>query len=350
MKLDNFKYIIRTSLLTTLLAMELTSPFIQTEAIVKPEVTDVTFDSTPTFQDIIYGTVAEQESLWYHDLLKVDTARSQFGLTGEGVTIAVIDSGIAPINGLEEKIVDSYDFAENTETLNGKPILKTSHGTSVASVLTGIAPNVKLIDFNVTFDEKGGLSTDGIIQSYQQILNLLDIGVDIDIVQMSFGDDNYSRTEHHLLKQIASRGVLLVTSSGNTGTDQIRYPSAYDDVISVGSIDSTKYRSEFSSFGKFVDVVAPGSEIEVLSRFGITQRATGTSFAAPLVSGILALYKEAYPTASPSKLTQMLFENTEDLGSKGKDNEYGYGLVSAIPPKQYALQNTLVSQVFNSLN
>lgn len=293
----------------------------------------------------------EPKSGWYLRALGVDVAHN-YGLTGKGVTIAVLDSGISfKDESLSKRVIASYDCSEGLEQENGRPVLVSDHGTKVASIIvsetTGIAPGVNLMDFNVALSgvENANISGKGVVQAYQKILELLDSGVKIDIVQMSYGFEKPSESSQKLLGEIASRGVILVASSGNEGEEaienQIQYPAAYEDVIAVGSITDKMVRAKSSSYGAFVDIAAPGSHIDVLLRDGTHGYASGTSMAAPMVSGILALYKEAYPSASNKEIVQMLFENAKDLGLEGKDIEYGYGLATPLPPERIEVNEFL---------
>lgn len=310
-------------------------------------------DSSEPTSAIFHSSVNNLATEWYHELTNVEQARTK-GLTGNGVTIAVIDSGIAhDVQGLSEKVVARYDYSADLEYKDGKPVLDVDHGTQVASVIAsdsfGVAPGARIFEFNIAQGGRYGSAPGGAVKAYEKILELLDNGETIDIVQMSFGSRNYSEKEEKLLKKIASKGVLLVASTGNHGTDEIRYPAAYPNVIAVGNIDSTKSRFETSGYGSYVDVVAPGVELNSLMKDGTISPFTGTSASTPFVSGVLALYKEAYPTATPTKLAEMLFENAADLGIEGKDEEYGYGLVNAAPPEQYNVEDTLIEKVLFSL-
>lgn len=284
---------------------------------------------------------------WYNNTLDVDDALS-LGLTGEGVTIAVLDTGIASMNELNSKVIARYDFSEGLEHENGVPVLEDDHGTNVASIISsnsfGIAPGAKLIDFNIGIGDCPDVSVAGTIKAYEKIIELLDSGTEIDIVLMCYNSDYFKEEEKNLLSEIASRGVFLVASSGNDATNVTQYPASLPEVITVGSIGEENTLSDFSNFGPSVDVVAPGEDIFTLGFDEEYLYFSGTSASAPLVSGVLALYKEAYPTLSKDEITQMLFDNAKDLGPEGKDEEYGYGLVSAVPPKQYVLDDTQVDE------
>jgi hypothetical protein len=124
--------------------------------------------------------------------------------------------------------------------------------------------------------------------------------------------------------------------------------------IAVGSIKENLDHVTSSSEGEELDIVAPGENI--LSTINYEDGASikhdndsGTSMAVPHISGILALYRENYPTFGPTLIENMLYVQATDLGEKGKDSEYGYGLPTAIPPKYYTINKEIVVNTFSHI-
>ena len=127
--------------------------------------------------------------------------------------------------------------------------------------------------------------------------------------------------------------MLIVAASGNLGdtvSNEVLYPARYPTVIAVGSVNQNLKRSDFSYYGSDLEFVAPGENI--FSTFNGSEvetyaEASGTSMASPFVSGMAALYKQAYPSLKGPSIRTYMQKSALDLGKKGKDSEYGYGLV-----------------------
>ncbi len=125
-----------------------------------------------------------------------------------------------------------------------------------------------------------------------------------------------------------------MASSGNSGKSVKNYPASYDNVISVGAIDSDLSIASFSTFNDAVDLAAPGVGIAVCAidetstdLEGPYRNRNGTSFSAPAVAGTAAMIKALSPELSPTEIEQILKDTALDLGDPGKDDYYGYGLI-----------------------
>lgn len=136
----------------------------------------------------------------------------------------------------------------------------------------------------------------------------------VQVVNLSLGG---ARSEL-LARVFAELSVRMqfVAAAGNDGAAQLRYPAAYPEVLAVGAVDARLRRSRWSNYGRLLDLVAPGEDLWTVDERGAGYFASGTSFAAPLVSAALAL------SVSP----QALLLQAHDLGMAGRDDEYGSGL------------------------
>lgn len=255
------------------------------------------------------------------------------GLTGAGVKIAIIDTGIAPHPDLS--IAGGADFVND-----GKDsyLDENGHGTHVAGIAAGLnntigivgaAPEASLYAVKVLGASGGGDLADVISGVDWCISN------EMDVINMSLGTSTYSAALEAALDEAYASGIIVAASAGNYGDnpnsveDTVTYPGRLDSVIGVSAINSSRLITDFSSIGPSVDIAAPGKDIYSTSLNQGYKTMDGTSMSAPYVSGILALYKEAYPTAVPAELFQMLAANALDLGAPGKDVLYGYGLAQA---------------------
>lgn len=148
--------------------------------------------------------------------------------------------------------------------------------------------------------------------------------------------------ENTLLQELYNvNGILSVAAAGNDGGSSFSYPASYENVLSVGAVDSSKSLALFSQYNSYVDLVAPGVAIwstlpssycYYCSLYGYNTYGPldGTSQATPFVSGIAALLMSANPSWGVEKITDALLSAAEDLGDVGRDDLYGYGLVSAL--------------------
>lgn len=274
---------------------------------------------------------------------------------GKDVTIAVIDTGIAYENYRRYK--KAPDF-ENTEFVKGYDFVNrdfhpnddNGHGTHVAGTIAqttnnfigtaGIAFKAKIMPIKV-LDRRG-------IGTYSDIAEAIFYAVDngADIINLSLGGYYPSKVLEDALKYASQKGVLVIASAGNDGKEGLAYPAAYDDyVIAVGATRVDKTLTYYSNYGNSLDLVAPGGDLKVDQnndgyKDGILQQTfvrnprrfgyyffQGTSMSAPHVTGVAALLMSLGLDSYKTK--EILFQTAQDLGEKGPDKFYGYGLVDA---------------------
>lgn len=266
-----------------------------------------------------------QQIDWGIYRVKAPTAWKQ-GYTGKGIKIAVLDTGIGP----HQDIIVSGGVS----FVGGDYHDRNGHGTSVAGIIgaknnafgtIGVAPNAQLYAVKVLPDRGSGTITALIKGINWAIANKMDI------INMSLTTPvNYPPLQD-ACERAYRAGILLVGIAGNFGADggkdTTRYPAKYPSVIAVGNITSSNTRYYTSSYGPSLEVVAPGKSIYSPYKNHSYTYMTGTSMAAPYVTGILALLKQKYPTLTNIQLRALLDKNTHDLGTKGRDSYYGYGLV-----------------------
>lgn len=218
------------------------------------------------------------------------------GYFGEGVKIAVLDSGCDFDNiYLRDRIILGKNFTKDDNS--DENIFKdyNGHGTHVAGIIgssaLGVAPKCELIILKVV----QGNGT-GSIESFLRAFRFA-IEEKVDIISISLGSPNEVEEIHDSIKIANSLGISVVCAAGNLGdgnsdTDELLYPSAYNEVISVGAVDNNKSIANFTNSNKEVDVVAPG--VNILSTFLENRFAflTGTSMSAPFVTGVIALIIE----------------------------------------------------------
>jgi subtilisin family serine protease len=245
------------------------------------------------------------EHLWHLEKIKLSQARERGLGTGKGIKVAVLDTGI---NGshpeLRGKVTISYDKymhkLSNPEDTDG-------HGTQVASLICGntigVAPDVKIIDV-VLLERKYGKLVDFI----WVLSEILKYHTDVPVVNISGGlyhshKDHEDPRLHTLIQRFSDKQIFLVVAAGNRGVGKTISPGIFREVISVGATTKNDEVWKKSGGDKLVDskgeytvpdLVAPGASIYVPAKQGGFERVSGTSMAAPIVSGIIALLIEKF--------------------------------------------------------
>jgi len=248
--------------------------------------------------------------------------------TGAGITVAVLDTGVkASHPDLKGKVAKGYNAITNKA---GARTDNNGHGTFLAGMIAGksngkgivgIAPGAKILPVKV-------LDTDGIGDSddiARGIIWAVDHGADV--INMSFGADSTNKVEAEAIDYARGAGVTLIAAAGNEGFKEVMYPAGYPGVLGVGAVDIDNKRAAFSNSGSHVDVVAPGQGI--LSTFNSRPYTwtSGTSMSTAYVSGIAALAMSYSPGAGGEPLAQQISATAIDLGTTGRDTDYGDGLV-----------------------
>jgi subtilisin family serine protease len=304
------------------------------------------------------------------------------GLYGQGVRIALLDNGFnyaghPALAGLQ--LVAQRDFVNGDEVVGdqtGQPVTgdetrssQNHHGTQVLALLaghdpgrfSGVAPEAEYL---LAKTEENAAETPADEDRWIAGLEWAD-SLGAQVVNSSLGyntwDDGTGYAYEDLdgrtglttqAAQLAvERGIAVVAAAGNEGNTDWGYlttPADAPGVIAVGAVDLEGALAGFSSHGPTADgrikpdVVAPGEGVVTVAVRGVGYvRLNGTSFAAPLVSGVCALLRQAQPAWGPAQLQDALRQSAEDLGEAGPDTLYGWGLLDAL--KASGLQGALPS-------
>ncbi|MDK2931786.1 MAG: serine protease [Bacillota bacterium] len=258
-----------------------------------------------------------------------------FTTGSSSVVVAVIDTGVQTDHpDLAGHITAGYDFYNRTtyvRDING-------HGTHVAGIIgaltnngvgmAGINWNVRIMPLKVTDDSGSGyLDLSMIIEALRYAA---DHGANV--VNMSFQIGGATTGEDPFMDQAIeyayNKGVTMVAAAGNDGEPWVAYPARDPRVIAVGAVGPDLARATWSNYGSEVDVVAPGADILSTWPTNSFANASGTSMATPHVAGLAALMI-ASGVRGPAAVAKALHETAMDLGSPGRDSEYGWGVVNA---------------------
>jgi hypothetical protein len=237
---------------------------------------------------------------------------------GDGVTVAIIDTGIAAHPALAGRI-RHFDLTDDqSPELNG-------HGTAVASLIAGqdrtapgVAPSSNLLDIRVA-DAEGNSSS---FQLAEGILTAVAEGAEVINISMgSFGDSPLVR---RAVEQATAKGIVIVASSGNEGYTSPTFPAGYPDVVAVGGVGADGSLLGFSNIGDQIDITAPGLAINAAWPGEKYISFSGTSASAPLAAGSVAGgMSELNLSATNSR--DLMLELANESGPPGADVYYGNG-------------------------
>lgn len=285
---------------------------------------------------------------WWMPAIGASAAR-EAGLTGAGVTVGFVDSGIrASHEDLNAENISGMNFYADNGTYTSE---SSGHGTFCAGIvaaqpdngkgLAGLAPGVKIRMYRAF---KG---TDGYASAVAKaICQAADDGCQV--LNLSFGVNTDIETVREAVEYAAEKGVILVAAVGNDGVTTKMYPAAYDCVIGVGSVEPDLTRSAFSHYNESVFVTAPGGKMVGLGytaddSYRLDAEAvanSGTSYATPVVVALAALALEADPDLTAAQFADLLKTAAVDQGDVGYDVYYGWGTVN-IPAFVKALPHKL---------
>jgi len=217
-------------------------------------------------------------NVWYPKY-NIDSYHKR-GIYGQDVSVYVIDTGLT----------NTTDTLANVQERHvGQPNQKTkAHGSFVASILaaspkqghSGIAPEAKIYVNDVS-NASGTIYTSSLTKAIQDAVDL-----SVDIISISLGTTVYDKSLEHAVKRAIDHDILVFAAAGNCSCRTYEFPAACDHAISVASIDQYGNPSPFNTRNDAVAVFAPGQNIIVP---GTKDKLSGTSFATPFASGLVAL-------------------------------------------------------------
>jgi serine protease len=289
---------------------------------------------------------------------------------GKGVTVAVLDTGVAYTNRkpfrrspdlAASQFVPGWDFVDD----DAYPLDENGHGTHVASTiaertdngygLTGLAYGAKIMPVRVL----DGYGDGDAVKIARGVVYAVDHGAKVINLSLNFDRRIAAADVPQLLRALryaAEHGTLVVTAAGNEHAEGLPYPARSENVFSVGATTEFGCAATYSSFGRDLDVVAPGGGTDEglagdpncergrtghsIYQITLDRRSDdfrrrgfiGASMAAPHVSALAALIVASGilgDDPSPAQITARILDNARDLGPKGFDERYGWGLVDA---------------------
>nr|WP_058301211.1 S8 family peptidase [Gorillibacterium timonense] len=238
------------------------------------------------------------------------------------IIIAILDTGVQRNHpDLKSKLLAGYNFVSNTTNADDD----NGHGTHVAGIaaaatnnrvgIAGMAPNCRILPVKV-LNAAGTGTTHHIVQG---IHYAVDRGARV--INMSFTGPIRSKLEADAIRYARKKGVVLIGAAGNDGNTVLCYPAAFPEVIAVAALDRNSRKATFSNYGKWVSVAAPGVEILSTYTSGSYRMLSGTSMAAPHVSGVAGLL--ASQGLSRSSIRTRIQGTADRITGSGSSWKYG---------------------------
>ena len=335
-----------------------------------PGVRAVTVDTSVRLSGAKWTPDGDPYSMYSVDTISGATTAFGLKLTGKGIGVALIDSGISPVKGLDGtgKVVNGPDLSFESSSPNLAHLDSFGHGTHMAGIIAGrdpevavgkeddsknfvgMAPDAKLINVKVAAGD-GAVDVSQVIAGIDWVVtHRNDPGLNIKVLNLSFGTDSLQDERldplSHAVESAWRNGIVVLVASGNDGVTQSRMgmPAANPYVIAVGAADSATTRlkvddlvTAFSTGGnatRHPDLLAPGRSIASLrdphSYIDATYptgliatdkaqryfRGSGTSQATAVVSGAVALLLQQRPSLTPDQVKQLLTSTAVKLDPK----------------------------------
>ncbi|MGN6325037.1 S8 family serine peptidase [Pseudolysinimonas sp.] len=271
--------------------------------------------------------------------------RSAWATTqGQGVTVAVIDTGIdGTVPELRGAVTDGTDFS-GLGSRNGQTPVGSGegadHGTMVASLLAGrgtgsgngvigVAPQASLLSISIGFGDQAPNSDDQIASA---VTWAVDHGAKVINMSLTRNTLTWPPSWDRAFQYAMDHDVVVVAAAGNrgSGTEEVGAPATMPGVLTVAGVDASGNASQdASSQGVTIGVSAPSVDLVGVVPGGGYVLWDGTSGAAPIVAGVVALVRAAHPDLDADNVIQRIIATARDRGAPGDDPIYGYGLLDA---------------------
>ncbi len=268
-------------------------------------------------------------SQWY--LPRIQGAQAWSVSTGaSSVPVAVIDSGVFKEHpDLRSKLIPGWNFVDRTSdvsdtmghgsAVSGTIAAATNNGIGIASV-SWASPVMPL----VVVDKDD-------FAAYSNIAAAIQFAADrgIRVINISLGGPTPSAALQSAVDYAWKKGAVIFASAMNERTAERYYPAACNHVVAVSATDSNDRLADFSDFGNWITLSAPGTNILSTANGGGYGFWSGTSFSSPLVAGVAALCLAVNPALTAEALVALLEQTADDLGPPGIDSYFGWGRVNA---------------------
>lgn len=328
---------------------------------------------------------AELSSQWY--LGNIDVFNAWDITSGNGtVKVAIVDNAVSTVHqDLKANIWDNpneadnlldddlngytndfhgWDVADNDNNPNPPSTAAESsyftHGTHCAGIsagstnngigIAGVGYNLTIIAVKCSPDNSDG---EFLSNAYDGVYYAIQAGADI--ISMSWGGSGgLFTTGQSIIQAASSAGIVLIAAGGNENTSKEIYPAAYPSVIAVGATDNKDIKANFSNFGSYIDIMAPGVQLySCLSGGGDGYGyKSGTSMSCPLVAGVAGLILTQKPNPSPTEVKSRIKDNADNIDAQNPtySNALGAGRINAFKALNGISTSVETNSLVNTLN
>jgi type VII secretion-associated serine protease mycosin len=265
---------------------------------------------------------------------------------GDGVTVAIIDTGVNGAVAELQGVVTGGTDVSGVGTPDGQtPVGEdNTHGTMVASLLAGrgtgdgngvigVAPEADLLTVSVAFGEDTGVEKSNDDQIAEAVVWAVDNGADVINMSLTRNTRDWPESWDDAFMYAFENDVVVVAAAGNRagGTTEVGAPATIPGVLTVAGVDKEKNASfDASSQGITIGVAAPSEDLVGVQPDGKTYVWSGTSGAAPLVSGLVALVRAEYPDLDAANVIERIIQTADPNGQEVPSPLYGNGLIDPV--------------------
>lgn len=251
------------------------------------------------------------------------SSRLEYKNCGSNERIGVIDG---PVNA-DHAIFKRHSIARKSFVSNKASKTGSAHSIGVVSVLVDTYARGSSQPMDILVGEILEQRDGGVAGSLLSVIKALDwlVGEGATVINMSF-QSKENAVFSRVLDSVAETGTIMVAAAGNkTSGSEMKYPAAHPKVLAVTAIDSLRNAAPQVNHGKYIDFAAPGLNVPIATLNG-TGRGSGTSYAAPYVTSVVALALEGGAPREVDTIRRLIARNAIDLGESGKDDVFGWGL------------------------
>ncbi len=287
--------------------------------------------------DSLYNLISGPSNWnWHLDLIRADEAWD-ITMGDEEIMVAIVDNAVwVDHPDLEDKVAAAWNVAHNNSNANPPSwgsAADWSHGTHCSGLAVAATDNeigIAGVGFNCSLMaiRASGSNPNGITHGYEGMQWAANNGADI--INCSWGGSFYSQTSQNIINQIHNQGIIIFAAAGNDNNTNPHYPSNYDNVVSVASIDYDDTKSSFSNYNSDVDISSPGGFCSpgpsgVLSTtydetsMGFYDTYFGTSMASPIAAGAASLILAMNPELTPDELEAIIKNTAVDIDEINPD-------------------------------
>lgn len=271
---------------------------------------------------------------WHLSYLDVDSAHRHS--QGEGVVVAVPDTGVNPHPDLRRNLLPGIDIIERSSNEHqdthghgtGMAGLIAAHGRYDGTGALGIAPKAKILPIKALYDDPEVDDNDDDDHIAAAIERSISSGVDV--ISVSADGWHTLRLERAIRAAVAADVVVIAAAGNQPEVPRVRYPARFAGVIAVGGVDRNGRVADISTRGPEVDIVAPCVDVYSTSFDSRYRGGTGTSNSTAIVAGAAALVRAKFPDLSAEEVAHRLTATAVDKGPPGHDEQYGHGVVDLV--------------------